>query len=234
MTLPLIPGADPFYVDAKSGIVLYCADCRELLEKIPAGMVDSVVADPPYGIGWDGIQAKGDLIYRGTRKQARRFGDEARVINDDVPFDPLPLTSRFPCCFTGAQYFYDRLPAGGSIHCWNKKGEYKPMDQGDADMVWSSKRQASRVFDLVWRGLCRHTEQSEKFVHPTQKPVLLMKWMMTLVDHSPCILDPFAGSGTTLVAAKLEGRRAIGIEISEAYCEIAKRRLLQEVFPFPE
>ena len=70
--------------------------------------------------------------------------------------------------------------------------------------------------------------------HPTQKPVGLMRWCMTLpwTDADQTILDPFMGSGTTLRAAKDLGRRAIGIEIEERYCEIAARRLEQAVLPF--
>ena len=64
--------------------------------------------------------------------------------------------------------------------------------------------------------------------HPAEKPVHLMRWC---VKHSPLgvVLDPFMGSGTTLVAAKLEGRKAVGIELEERYCEIAAKRLAQGV-----
>jgi DNA modification methylase len=65
--------------------------------------------------------------------------------------------------------------------------------------------------------------------HPTEKPLPLMRWCLTLCPDAQTILDPFAGSGTTLVAAKLEGRKAIGIEINERYCEIAASRLAQGV-----
>jgi DNA modification methylase len=66
-------------------------------------------------------------------------------------------------------------------------------------------------------------------VHPTQKPVALMRWCLSFVPDAQLILDPFMGSGTTLRAAKDLGRRAIGIEIEERYCEIAVKRLAQEV-----
>lgn len=69
--------------------------------------------------------------------------------------------------------------------------------------------------------------------HPTQKPIKLMKWCLSFRWTKDChtILDPFMGSGTTLRAAKDLGRRAIGIEINEKYCEIAAKRLEQEVLP---
>ena len=66
-------------------------------------------------------------------------------------------------------------------------------------------------------------------VHPTQKPLALMRWCLQFAPDAKTIIDPFAGSGTTLLAAKLEGRIAVGIEISEEYCEIAANRLRQRL-----
>jgi site-specific DNA-methyltransferase (adenine-specific) len=69
--------------------------------------------------------------------------------------------------------------------------------------------------------------------HPTQKPLAVMQWCLRLrwTQDAQTILDPYMGSGTSLVAAKDLGRKAIGIEICEAYCEVAARRLQQEVLP---
>jgi DNA modification methylase len=77
-------------------------------------------------------------------------------------------------------------------------------------------------------------DRKETRVHPTQKPLPLMRWCLTLAPDAQTILDPFMGSGTTLVAAKLEGRKSVGIEISEKYCEIAANRLRQRVLQFDE
>jgi DNA modification methylase len=71
-------------------------------------------------------------------------------------------------------------------------------------------------------------------VHPTQKPIALMKWCLSLFPDAKTVLDPYCGSGTTLVGAKAMRLTAIGIEIEEKYAEIAAKRLGQEVFDFTE
>ena len=83
--------------------------------------------------------------------------------------------------------------------------------------------------DLGWDDA---TPTEDKRVHPTQKPLALMKWCLSLFPDATSVLDPYLGSGTTLVAAKAMGLTGIGIEMHEPYCEIAAKRLSQEVFDF--
>jgi site-specific DNA-methyltransferase (adenine-specific) len=89
----------------------------------------------------------------------------------------------------------------------------------------------------LWRGLCvRGAENAQAKLHPTQKPVALMAWCIgqAKVPTASTVLDPYMGSGTTLRAAKDLGRKAIGIEIEERYCEIAAKRMAQEVLALEE
>jgi DNA modification methylase len=93
----------------------------------------------------------------------------------------------------------------------------------------------ARIFRHYWDGMLKDSEQGQPRLHPTQKPLVLMEWIIgRYTEPEDVILDPFMGSATTLVAAKKCGHSAIGIEIEEKYCEIAAKRLSQEVFDFSE
>jgi hypothetical protein len=122
----------------------------------------------------------------------------------------------------GANYFCDKLPPGPGWLLWDKG---QRIDQADGELAATSLRMPLRVFTLN-----RVAIATDGAVHPTQKPLALMRWCLSFVPDGT-ILDPFMGSGTTLVAAKQLGRKAIGIEIEERYCEIAVKRLAQEILP---
>jgi DNA modification methylase len=85
------------------------------------------------------------------------------------------------------------------------------------------------MFHHLWIGYQRDSEAGESVKHPTQKPVELMSWCIQQAGDVSSILDPFMGSGTTLVAAKLRGIKAVGIELEEKYCAMAVERLRQGV-----
>lgn len=220
----------PYYDEG--GITIYHGDCREVLPVV-AHSVGGVVSDPPYGIayvGSPGTSNRKNLGPNAHYKGRRPLRTRETVANDDVDFDPAPYL-QWPCAFTGAQHFYDRLPAGGSLHSWDKRGDYKRLTFADADFVWVSRKMNAQTFRLVWRGLCRHAEHDQRIEHPTQKPVALMQWIIGLLALPPTalLLDPYMGVGTTLVAAKMMGFPAIGIEMREDYCATAVKRLGQGV-----
>jgi DNA modification methylase len=210
----------PYY--EHGGITIYHGDCRDGLP-----LADAIVTDPPYGISYRG-GGGGNLIHTKRRRK------QERVVGDSEPFDPTPFLVYRNVALFGAQHYYDRLPRGGTLHVWDKRGDYKPVHTADVDMVWVNRKEVGRKFRLVWRGLCREAEQNQRIVHPTQKPVRLMEWVIGLFVDASVVLDPYMGSGSTLIAAKRMGRSAIGIEIEERYCEIAAKRLQQEVLPLEQ
>jgi site-specific DNA-methyltransferase (adenine-specific) len=221
---------EPYY--AHGGITIYRGDCRDILPHVTA---DVVVTDPPYGINYNSDSR------RFSRKSSPYWDcvDNSKVNSlgpvhgDDAPFDPSPFISR-PSILFGANHYADKLPPSGGWLVWDKRRGAEGMaDSGwplsEAELIWTNVRGSVRVFRYLWSGLLRDGDKGE-YYHPTQKPVALMRWCLSFVPNGT-ILDPFMGSGTTLVAAKQLGRKAIGIEIEERYCEIAVKRLQQEVLP---
>jgi site-specific DNA-methyltransferase (adenine-specific) len=195
------------------GVVLYLGDCREVLSTLPK--VDAVVTDPPYGIGYQrGAGGKG----------LSRVHNDAPIVGDDKPFDPTQWLGFHDVIMWGANHFAQQLPHGRWL-AWNKLGTLEPWDDFcDVEFAWHNSRSADRIFSLMWKGLIKGTEKESGRVHPTQKPVTLMRWCIEQTKGHT-ILDPFMGSGTTGVAAVRLGRRFIGIEIHEPYFDIACRRI---------
>lgn len=208
----------PYYEHA--GITIYHGDCREIIGSLA---FDVVVSDPPYG-----ISHPTDYKRRGRGKLAQ-CRDYVPVFEDDKPFDPSFL-AQYKACLFGGNYFADKLPPTSGWLVWDK---LRPdlLDQATAELAWTNFVKGVRVFRFLWNGMMRASD--ELLEHPTQKPVALMKWILSLPwTPAGTVIDPYMGSGTTLVAAKDLGRKAIGVEIEERYCEIAAKRLSQEVFDF--
>ncbi|HZP06178.1 MAG TPA: DNA methyltransferase [Terracidiphilus sp.] len=211
----------PYYEHA--GITIYHGDCIEILPHLPK--CDLLLTDPPYGINY---------VHGGHEggPNATKFAGVA-VFGDDREFDPTQFLEFPRVVLWGANHYAHRLPRSASWWIWDKRCNTVVNDQSDAELAWCNFGNSARIFYHVWDGFRRQTEKNVPRVHPTQKPVALMQWCITRVGGDiDTILDPFMGSGTTLVAAKNLGRKAIGIEIEEKYCEIAAKRLSQEVFDF--
>ena len=207
----------PYYSD--DSCTVYHGDCRELLPSIEA---DVLVTDPPYGISYSPSQ--------NTRKAwgNKTFVGSVVVAGDDEPFDPAPMLTYAEVAMFGANHFADKLPPSSGWLIWDKRDGMTSNDFADCELVWTSLSSPARLIRHQWNGALRASERGVPRVHPTQKPELVMRWVIEQFKGQ-IILDPFMGSGTTLRAAKDLGRKAIGIEIEERYCEIAAQRCAQEV-----
>jgi len=207
-----------------------CGDCLDIMQGIPDGAVDLVVTDPPYGM---------NIARKGTLNVYSKAGYKASDWDKDIPtnqhFDQLIRVSRNQIIFGGNYFPYLWTVACRGFIYWNKCNHTD--NRADGELAWTSFDMCSRHIDYLWdgnrygfpRGTIRGVGKPTIRSHPTQKPKEVMSFCITIDKSSPSIiLDPFCGSGTTLVAAKQLGRKYIGIDISRAYCDIAEDRLRQE------
>jgi DNA modification methylase len=216
----------PYYQSC--GITIYHGDCREVLPTLAAGSVDLVLTDPPYGVkrdkGFGGACAFGGG--RGAQIERRTFEDNW---DQDRPapeaLSAVVAAGRLSIVW-GGNHFADVLPRATHWIVWDKLNTMPSF--GDCELAWTNSRRTSVCKVTVqWNGLIG---KEHGRWHPTQKPTELFQWCVSRYSESgQVILDPFMGSGTTLVAAKRLGRQAIGIELEERYCEIAAKRLAQGV-----
>lgn len=206
-------GIKPYY--SSNGITIYHADNRHVLPYLDT--FDLLLTDPPYGIRADNC---------GGRKQAKRGKGTWKDYGDTNWDAERPPAS----CFTlmlekskqqiiwGGNYFVDLLSPTMRWLVWDK-GQ-RNFSLADCEFAWTNHWKASRVFTYH-----RSKANRDGRVHPTQKPLALMQWCLGFAKDCKTVLDPFCGSGTTLLACRIEGRTAIGIELNEIYCEAAAKRL---------
>ena len=211
----------PYYQD--ESVTIYHGDCREILPTLPK--VDLVLTDPPYGTK---AHFGSDSYSRTHQRRAGSNMESYEWDNEPVDLDLLSgclsLGSR-ACCWGGNYY---SMPPSPAWLVWDKVNTGK---FSDCELAWTNYGCAARVKRHMWNGMIRKGRE-QRNGHPTQKPLAVIKWCIELCPGCPqTILDPFMGSGTTLRAAKDLGRKAIGIEIEERYCEIAAERMRQEVLP---
>jgi DNA modification methylase len=199
---------------------IICGDCLEVMKLIPDKSIDLVLTDPPYGIGAD----KGVGGFGSSPKSAKKYVDNWDIRPEGGVFRELLRVGKTVIIF-GGNYFTDLLPVNGHWIVWDKVCRFNFQNPfSDCEMAWTNvSKKTVKKYVIIQQGFI--SEEKERF-HPTQKPVKLFQ--MIIADYSnpaDLILDPFAGSGTTCVAAKMLGRRYVGIEISPEYCEIAERRI---------
>ena len=214
-------------------VTLFLGNCLEETAWLDA---DVLVTDPPYGMGYSSSSRKG-------AKLALVAGDESAVVRDNA----LALwPARSPALVFGR---WSVVPPLGERQrlIWSK-GSTPGM--GDLSIPWGPSHEDIHLLGRGWDVAATGTKRGPSVItthsqrggatgeenatgHPTPKPVPLME---ALIERCPpgVIADPFAGSGSTLIAARNLGRHAIGVEIEERYCELIAKRLAQQAFNFGE
>ena len=213
-------GIRPVYRD--DSVALFHADCETVLSKIKPCRGITVISDPPYGIKWC------------------HFNNPVPILGDDRPFDPSHLLAH-RCVLFGGQHYHTRLPEKGSWVIWDKRcphcggkdackvGPCHTNDIGDFEDIWCSFRTHRTIYRHYWNGWGKASEKGVKRIHPTQKPVMLMGFLISdFTSPGDLIVDPYAGSCSTLLAARACGRYAVGIELDRRYIAPAIKRLKEE------
>lgn len=210
-------------------VTLYHGDCREVTAWLEA---DVLVTDPPYGVRMVSYVGGGDRARNGSPSHISDAiaGDSSPLVRDEA----LANWGDRPAIVFGS-WRIPRPPNVRSLLVWHKEGAYSgPLNAAffnNHEEIYVLGSGAWRKSAPPLRSVITTTEHrsyaSVSIGHPTPKPLGLME---TLIDRCPdgVVADPFAGSGSTLVAAKQLGRRAIGVELEERYCEIAAKRLAQD------
>ena len=237
-------------------ISLMQGDCLEVMKDIPDGSVDMVLTDPPYGTTackWDSV-IPFDLMWGQLKRVTKRNG--AIVMTASQPFTSALIMSNvkmFKYCWMWEKNLKTgnlnarRMPMGGHedivVFCkglatYNPQKRVRTTEQkagnkkNSKTSVYGKQkedyvdRQSELISpDTVIKGIkCVHNSSGK--LHPTQKPVALMEYLIkTYTNEGEAVLDFTMGSGTTGVAAKKLNRKFIGIELDEMYFNIAKDRI---------
>ena len=197
---------NPYYKD--DSVTIYNCDCRDILPTL--GRFDLLLTDPPYGIGFAAQPTKWQ---RAAGKAPEQWDNSTVNISDAIAATEKSIV-------WGGNYYC--LPPSRGWLVWHKPDAPPSMSQ--VELAWTSVDMNAKFFS---RSIS--ATNGERLGHPTQKPLALMGWCLDLFPDSFTVLDPFAGSGTTGRACKDLGRKCVLIEREEKYCEIAAKRMQQEV-----
>jgi len=212
----------PYY--QSEGITIYHGDCRAIVPELP--MADAVVTDPPYGVGFKYMSYDDD-----PTAWFVLMDEMVPKMRAAAPFVVMPV-----CRIDRMGWWYANHEPGWIIAWYKGSPGHRSLigfNDWEAILVWGKPyKKMHDHFQTISSPMC--TTTSERVAgHPCAKPIAWASWLVERsVPEGGVLVDPFMGSGTTLVAAKHLHRQAIGIEIDERYCELAANRLAQGVLPF--
>jgi DNA modification methylase len=190
-----------------------------------------VYTDPPYGMDLDTDFSEMVGLARGNVY--------ARVTGDDRPYDPAHLFAHFGYCreviLWGADYYAERIPErlNGSWFVWDKAAggeapneDYDKMFGSNFELAWSRTRHKRALVRVLWKGIFGLANESKRRLHPAQKPAELARFFLSrFAVPGAVVVDTFAGSGSTFVAAEQLGRRCFGMEIEPKYVAVILERM---------
>lgn len=231
----------------RDGVTLYHGESLEVLAQLDAGTVGAVVTDPPYSSGGafrsDRSQTTAvKYVSSDTKTKRHAFGGDNRDQRSFVAWSTMWLNAARVATVEGGVLasfidwrqlpaLSDALQCGGwtwrNVAVWHKpNGRYQLGRFGSHQefVLYASNGPVRAPGQGSAPGVLAHPTPRDK-LHIAQKPLAVMSWVLRVVPGGAVVLDPFAGSGSTLVAARDMGHPAIGIEYDEAYCEAIAKRL---------
>lgn len=225
----------PYYQDPD--VTLYLGDCREVAPQLPRGSVDVMITDPPYGVAF-----RSNMAVQRAKFDVMSGDDNPHWVVHAIGLC-LPVIRRSRHIYVFGPFDFDGLPIGATAELIWDKGQ---AGMGNLTVPWGPAHEriifgayVPSKFDRehgkaslaarLRRGSVLHVpclNSSQISAHPTEKPVMLLRQLIessSLIGET--VFDPFAGSGSTLEAAVVEGRRAVGIELDERYAETIAERM---------
>lgn len=232
----------PYYQDDL--VTLYHGDCREFVDALPDRDVDLVLTDPPFDERTHSMARSnahsataGGRALSGSQREFAHWTHDEHV----ALFSNLGRITRLwvvASLATSTAFKFDLDPPPGlrclRIAAWIKTNPMPMISSDRPAMGWEPIACLIREDEKPrWHGGAKHANYvgptSQGSGHPTQKPLPMVSSLVRQFSaEGEVVFDPFAGTGTTLRAAKDEGRRAVGVELDERYCEIAAKRLTQD------
>lgn len=188
----------------------------------------AILTDPPYGI-FKPADASGKMFGKDTIYSSDKKASEWDQRPSHSFLKAMMCADKY--VVWGGNYLADAMGASAGVMIWYKRTGNNFY--ADAELAWTNVTGTSRLFDHQWCGAFKDSERGQRAQHPTQKPVALMEWCLGFLPNADTILDPFMGSGTTLVACAKLGRRGIGIELDPDYFDIACKRV-EEAYRQPD
>lgn len=195
---------------------LLCGDSskdEDIQKLIQDDKVDMVFTDPPYGIGIDGQKESKAKNPKHSRKKHEFKGWDSSRPSEEIFLKIVSLD--VPSAIFGGNYFADLLPASRGWIYWSK--EQDGLSMSDGELVWTNQ-------DKVLRCVRQNRNALKGSVHPTQKPISVVKFCLDFLGDGKAVLDLFGGSGSTLIACEKTSRKCLMMEIDPQYCDIIVKR----------
>lgn len=209
---------------------LMCGDSTSIdaVDKLLNGVaIDLVHTDPPYGIS--------ETASKRTSRETNSLAKSNSHLPDFNDATTDAARGAFVLCeglgikrqvWWGANYYAHALPETANWFVWDKRVEEKQKDvNSDCELAWvKSKWSSVRIFRHLWKGLIKESERGQARVHPTQKPVALIEWVIDYYRDVKTVLDLFGGSGSTLIGCEKKGCDAFLMELEPYYCDVIIKR----------